>query len=58
MISFNKASITNLEEKYVLDSLRTRKICGDNKYTKLVNEMLEKKFNLRGMLVTSCSSAL
>lgn len=58
MISFNKASITNLEEKYVLDSLRTRKICGDNKYTKLVNEILEKKFNLRGMLVTSCSSAL
>lgn len=58
MILFNKASITNLEEKYVLDSLRNQKICGDNKYTKLVTEILKKKFNLRGMLVTSCSSAL
>lgn len=58
MIFFNKASITDLEEKYVLDCLRTRKICGDNKYTKLVDEIFEKKFNLRGMLVTSCSTAL
>ncbi len=58
MIPFNRASITNLEEKYVLDSLRTKKICGDNKYTKLVDEILEKKFNLRGLLVTSCSTAL
>ncbi len=58
MIFFNKASITDLEEKYVLDCLRTRNICGDNKYTKLVDEIFEKKFNLRGMLVTSCSTAL
>lgn len=58
MIPFNKASITELEENYVLDSLRSKRICGDNKYTKLVNDKFEEKYNLRGMLVTSCSHAL
>lgn len=58
MIKFNKASITSLEEKYVLDSLRTGGICGDNKYTKLVSEKFQEKFDIRGLLVTSCSSAL
>lgn len=58
MIPFNKASITELEENYVLDSLRSKRICGDNKYTKLVNKKFEEKYNLRGMLVTSCSHAL
>lgn len=58
MIPFNKPSITKLEKDYVLDSLENGKICGDNKYTKLVSELLFNKFNLRGMLVTSCSHAL
>ncbi len=58
MIPFNKSSITDVEKNYVLDSLDSRKICGDNKYTKKVGELLEEKFNLRGLLVTSCSHAL
>lgn len=58
MIKFNMASITNLEEKYVLDSLKSTRICGDNKYTKKVTEKFEEKFGLRGLLVTSCSTAL
>lgn len=58
MIPFNKASITDVEEKYVLDSLRSRRICGDNKYTKLVDQMFQDKFKLRGLLTTSCSHSL
>lgn len=58
MISFNRASITEIEENYVLDSLRTRRLCGDNKYTKLITDKFKERFNLRGLLVTSCSSAL
>lgn len=58
MIKFNEASITSLEEKYVLDSLRTGKLCGDNKYTKLVSKKFQEKFGIRGLLVTSCSTAL
>ncbi len=58
MIPFNKPSIGKKEEKYVIDSLRTQKICGDNKYTKLVNEKFKEMFNLRGLVVTSCSTAL
>ena len=58
MIPFNKPSISKKEEKYVIDALRSQKICGDNKYTKLVNEKFKEMFNLRGLVVTSCSTAL
>lgn len=58
MIPFNRASITEKEENYVLDSLRTKRICGDNKYTKLVDEKFKEMFDLRSLLVTSCSHAL
>ena len=58
MIPFNKPSISKKEEKYVIDALKSQKICGDNKYTKLVNEKFKEMFNLRGLVVTSCSTAL
>ena len=58
MIPFNKPSISKKEEKYVIDALRSQKICGDNKYTKLVNEKFKEMFDLRGLVVTSCSTAL
>jgi len=57
-VAFNRPSITDLEKKYVEDSLFSKKICGDNKYTKLVEEKFLKLFNLRIMLITSCSHAL
>lgn len=58
MIPFNRASITKKEEEYVLDSLRSTRICGDCKYTNLVSQKFEEMFNLRGLLITSCSHAL
>lgn len=58
MIPFNKASITEVEKKYILDCLNTNHVCGDNKYTKMVDEKLKKEFNLRALLMTSCSHAL
>lgn len=58
MIPFNKPSITNIEEKYVIDSLKSGRICGDNKYTNLATEKMKKIFDIRGLIVTSCSHAL
>lgn len=58
MIPFNKPSISEVEKKYVLDCLSGGKICGDNKYTKLVEEKFQELFNLRMLLITSCSHAL
>ena len=58
MISFNKPSVTELEEKYVLDALRTKQ-CGDSGYTKRVNALYESRFGINNMLLTtSCSTAL
>lgn len=57
-IPFNKASITDVEKNYVLDCLSNGGICGDNKYTKLVEKKFEDMFNLRVLLITSCSHAL
>ena len=57
-IPFNKASITDVEKNYVLDCLSNGGICGDNKYTKLVEKKFEDMFNLRDLLITSCSHAL
>lgn len=58
MITFNKPSITELEKKYILDSLETKKICGDNKYTKKCNELIKEKFGFNPLLTTSGSTAL
>ncbi len=58
MIPFNKPSITNIEKECVLDCLTEGKICGDNKYTKLVEQKFQELFNLRTLLITSCSHAL
>lgn len=58
MIPFNKASITDVEKNYVLDCLSEGKICGDNKYTKLVEKKFIELFNVRVLLITSCSHAL
>ena len=57
-IPFNKASITDVEKNYVLDCISNGGICGDNKYTKLVEEKFREMFNLRILLITSCSHAL
>jgi len=58
MIPFNKCSITEREENYMLDALRNKQ-CGDGGYTKKVYQLYEEKLGVRNMLLTtSCSTAL
>lgn len=59
MIPFNKISITDIEKKFVLDSINGNKICGDGLYTKKCYEFFKEKFNIKNILLTtSCSHAL
>ena len=58
MIPFNKASITDVEKKYIIDCLDSRRICGDNKYTNLVSKKFAEDYNVRVLLISSCSLAL
>ena len=53
MIPFNKASVTDLEEKYVLDALHNSKISGDGKYTMRVYEQLKERFGFENVLLTT-----
>lgn len=53
MIRFNKASVTDLEEKYLIDSLRNGIHSGDGKYTKRVYELFKKLFGIENMLLTT-----
>lgn len=53
MIPFNKPSITELEEKYVLEALRDRYLSGDGKFTKKVNEQVKDLFGIERMLLTT-----
>lgn len=53
MIYFNKASITSLEEKYLIDALHNSKLSGDGKYTFLVYEQFKKRFGIKHMLLTT-----
>ena len=58
MISFNKPSITDLEKKYIADSL-SKKLCGDGEYTKKACRIFGDKFGIDNILLTtSCSHAL
>ena len=59
MILFNKPSITDLEQKYVIDALALKKLCGDGNYTKKVYEIFKNKLGVGNLLLTtSCSHAL
>ena len=58
MINFTEPSITDLEEKYVLDSLRSGNLSGDKKYTKLCHEWFNRKGYDNFLLTTSGSSSL
>ena len=59
MIPFNKASITELEEKYVVDALYNSKLSGDGKYTMRVYQQLQERFGMEhALLTTSGTTAL
>lgn len=53
MIRFNKASVTPLEEEYVLDAMRTSILSGDGKYTNRVYEQFKERFGIERMLLTT-----
>ena len=53
MIPFNKASITDLEVKYVTDALMNGKSSGDGKYTMKVYEEFKSRFGIENMLLTT-----
>lgn len=58
-IPLSRPFISDLEKKYMLDTLAKEKISGDGYYTKKVSEFIEKKFHTKkAFLTTSCSSAL
>lgn len=53
MIPFNKASVTALEEKYVVDALHNSKLSGDGKYTMRVYEQVKERFGIENLLLTT-----
>lgn len=53
MIPFNKTSITELEEKYVLDALHHSKLSGDGTYTMRVYRQMKERFGIETMLLTT-----
>jgi dTDP-4-amino-4,6-dideoxygalactose transaminase len=58
-IPFNKPYLTGKEIVYIKEVLESGLVSGDRKYTKLVQELLEKTFELpKALLTTSCSTAL
>ncbi|MBL7663859.1 MAG: dTDP-4-amino-4,6-dideoxygalactose transaminase [Bacteriovoracaceae bacterium] len=59
MIPFNKASVTDREEKYVLEALRSSKLCGDGPFTKKCHQWFEQKLNCpKALLTPSCTHSL
>ncbi len=53
MIPFNKATITALEEEYLVDALHNSKLSGDGKYTAKVYELLRARFGYKNVLLTT-----
>ncbi|MCM1054512.1 MAG: dTDP-4-amino-4,6-dideoxygalactose transaminase [Bacteroides sp.] len=53
MIRFTKSSITELEEKYVVDALKNGALSGDGKYTSKVYGQFKERFGIERMLLTT-----
>lgn len=59
MIPFNKAPLAGNEEQYVLEAIRSGKICGDGVFTKKCHQWFENKLQCqKALLTTSCTHAL
>lgn len=58
-IPFNIPAVVGIEEKYLSDAIASKKLCGDNKYTKLCNKLIEDIYEAQKVLLTpSCTHAL
>ena len=53
MIPFNKATVTDLEEKYVIEALRHSKLSGDGIFTMKVYDQLKQRFGYENVLLTT-----
>lgn len=59
MIPFNMPPFTGDEEAFVLESMRSPKLCGDGPFTKLCSSWFEEKLGcLKALLTPSCTHAL
>lgn len=59
MISFNKPYLTGKETSYIEDAVRSGKISGNGKYTRLCQTFFEKHYGFgKCLLTTSCTDAL
>ncbi|NBL65781.1 dTDP-4-amino-4,6-dideoxygalactose transaminase [Flavobacterium sp. NST-5] len=59
MIPFNKPYLSGKETLYIEDAVKSGKISGNGKYTKLCQTFFEEKFGFKkSLLTTSCTDAL
>jgi len=59
MIPFNKPYLTGNETSYIEDAVKSGKISGNGKYTKLCQAFFEDRYRFRkALLTTSCTDAL
>ena len=59
MIPFNKPPYTGNEDQFVIDSMRSDKISGDGKYTKLCHQWFNNKLGcIKSLLTPNCTQAL
>ncbi len=58
-VPFNVPTVVGTEEKYLSEAIASKKLCGDNKYTKLCNKLIEDTYKAQKALLTpSCTHAL
>lgn len=57
-ISFNKPYFTGKETKYIEDGVKSGKISGNGKYTKLCHHFFKENYGFDSLLTTSCTDAL
>ena len=58
-IPFNKPHLTGKETHYIEDAVKTGKISGNGKYTRLCQDYLKERFGFgKCLLTTSCTDAL
>ena len=57
MISFNVPPFIGDEFKYIEQTVKNRKICGDGEFTKKCNAWLENKFNAQKVLLTTSGTS-
>ena len=59
MIDFNRPAFVGKELAYIQDAIEKGMLCGDGSYTKKCSALMEEKFDVRHvMLTTSCTHAL